>query len=290
MHLKKLAKELVEIYIESGLDMVAAGIAFYGMFSIFPAVAASIAIFGLIADPSVINDQLQLLHGVIPSDVFDIFQKQINSLLAAEDTALGWTTVVSVGLATWSARAGVASLIRGLNAIQGVPPRTGLWAILASIMLTVSLLAVALIALALVVVVPIVLNFIPYARQWGFTIALIRWGVALFVLLAALSILYRFGPNTTRRFRVGWLTPGAVLTVVFWLLASWGFSFYLANFGRYNEVYGSLGAVVAMLMWLYISSFLILLGAALNIAWLRSGIEELEVSKIGRRKKATSGT
>ena len=255
-----------KVWSKNDLDLISAGVAFYGLFSVFPAIAASIAVFGLIADPIVISQQLDLLQDVIPQDVFMLFRMQINSLLSAETATLGWASIVSIGVALWSARAGVGALIRGLNAIMGVKPRGGLQHIVAAFLITVSLIAVGLVALIMVVVAPVVLAFVPLASEITGALLALRWVVAMLVLLIALGILYRFGPNGDGRERGGIFSVGAIVAVVLWYGASWLFSFYLANFGNYNEVYGSIGAVAAMLMWMYISSYLVLLGCVLNVA------------------------
>lgn len=266
MRLWQTLRQFYRVVAATDIDLISAGVAFYAMFSVFPAIAALVAIFGLVADPVVIRDQLDLLHDVIPLDAFDLIAAQVDVLLKAGSGTLGWATVVSMAIALWSSRAGVGAIIRGLNQINGTPARHGVIHFFAVIVLTLSLIAVALVSLAMVVVAPIVVAFVPVAREWGGTIEVIRWGVALFVLLAALGILYRYGPNVPRVRRVSILSPGAVLAVVLWLGASWGFSYYLTNFGNYNRIYGSLGAIMALLMWLYITSFLVLLGAAWNLA------------------------
>ena len=249
---------------KNDLDLISAGVAFYGMFSIFPAFAASIAIFGIVADPVAIAEQLDLMRDVIPADVFTLFEAQIDRLLGAGAATLGWASIVSLAIALWSARAGVGAMLRGLNAIYAGQTRSGVRHAVTALVMTVAMIGVALIALIVVVAAPIAIAFIPLANEWSGLIELIRWAVALFVLLAALGILYRYGPNAERR--SGWITLGAFGTVGLWYLVSIAFSAYIANFGNYNQVYGSLGAVVALLMWFYLSSYLVLLGGALNVA------------------------
>jgi len=248
---------------EKNAGLISAGVAFYGLFAIFPGLAAMIAIFGLIADPVVVNGQLELMRGLMPPSVFSLFDRQINGLLDAKTATLGFTTLLSIGLALWSARTGVAALIRGLNAIFERPNRNSIRHILVALLLTVCLVGTAIIALSLVVVAPLVLAFIPFADDHNWLLDGVRWSVAVFVLLTALGLLYRYGPN--RRFkRMGWITPGSFLVAALWIGASAGFSIYVANFGTYNEVYGSLGAVIALLFWFYLSAYLIFVGAALN--------------------------
>jgi len=250
------------------MTLIAAGVAFFGVFALFPGMAAFIALFGLLADPAIVEAQFQLLQEVIPAEAYDLISAQLDSLLAARSETLGWATVFSVLLALWSARAGVAALMRGLNAIHGGVNRSGLWHYVVAFSLTLCLLGIAIAALLMVVVAPIVLALVPLPGGTGVILSVLRWAALLVIILAALGLLYRFGPNRSGLKRpaprTAWLTPGAVFVVVMWLAASVGFSAYLSNFGSYNEVYGSIGAVAAMLMWFYISAYLVLLGAVLN--------------------------
>ena len=200
---------------------------------------------------------------------YDAFEDQIVRLLTTSDGALGWASVLSIGLALWSARAGIAALMRGLNAVYDRPNRAGLRHVMVALLITVSMLGVAIVAIFSVVVIPITLNFFALGEAAEWLVTIVKWAVTFGVLVAALSILYRFGPNTKGR-RTRWLTPGAFAAVAVWGAASMLFSVYLSNFSNYNEVYGSLGAVIALLMWLYISAFVLLLGAALNVVYLRS--------------------
>jgi membrane protein len=244
------------------LSLIAAGIAFFGMFAMFPAIAALIAIFGLVSDPVVVETQLSTLDEIIPPGAYELLYDQVHRLVTAQTDTLGWTTVLSLVLALWSARAGVASLVQGLNAIHRIPNRDGIWHNLVSMTLTLSLIAIAMTALTAVIVAPIALTLAPAYFSAGWIAETIRWSVAILSLLVALGILYRFGPNGT--IKMAWVTPGAVLVIVLWIAASVGFSLYVANFDSYNRIYGSIGAVIALMMWLYISAYLILLGAALN--------------------------
>jgi membrane protein len=244
------------------MGLMAAGIAFFGMFSIFPALGALIAVFGLVADPVAVEQQLSLLDDVMPPGADALITDQVHRLVTAQTGTLGWTTGISLFLALWSARAGTASLVQGLNAIHEIPNRGGVLHALVSVMLTLSLIAIGLMALVAVIVLPIVIAFAPVAYSTAWLLELIRWIVALSALLLALGLLYRFGPNG--RTRMAWVTPGAVLVIILWVGASALFSGYLARFDSYNQIYGSIGAVIALMMWLYISAFLVLLGAAFN--------------------------
>ncbi|NSX55623.1 YihY/virulence factor BrkB family protein [Parasulfitobacter algicola] len=249
---------------EKNLSLISAGVAFFGILAVFPGIAAVIAILGIWADPTVVNVQMELLRGWIPADAFRLLNNQVTTLISARTETLSWATTVSILIAFWSARTGVSALIRGMNSIYAVPNRPTARHYASALILTGALIGVAVVALATVVVAPIVLAFLPPGAWIAQTLDGLRWVVAISVVLAGLGIVYRYGPNH-RQFRMPWVTPGAFLVVIMWAGASYGFSEYLANFGRYNQIYGSLGAVIALLMWLYISAFLILLGAALNV-------------------------
>lgn len=247
----------------ANLGLIAAGVAFFGMFAIFPAIAALIAIFGLVADPGVVEGQLELMRRVIPPDAYTLFDGQISRLLVARTETLGWATLVSTLVALWAARAGVAALMRGLNAIDGGRNRGGVRHYAVAMLLTVGLIGIMVAALLVVVIAPIALKLAAVGSSTVLVLEIVRWIAALCIVVAALSLLYRFGPNN-RGARPGWITPGAFVVLVVWIAASMGFSAYLTNFDSYNRVYGSIGAVIAMLMWLYISAYLVLLGAVLN--------------------------
>lgn len=247
----------------NNLGLVAAGVAFYSMLSVFPALAALIAILSLVADPAVVIVQLQEIRGLMPDAVYTILNKQIVTLVSASSGTLGWAGAVSLGVALWSARAGVGAMMHGLNLVYAQKGRSSIKHYLRALLLTVSLLGVGVVSLLTIVVTPIVLSFFPLGMLASFTIELLRWAIAIVVIFGGIGMLYRFGPNR-KGIRIGWLTPGAVMAGTSWAVMSIAFSFYVAHFGNYNEVYGSIGAVIAMLIWLWISSFLVLLGAALN--------------------------
>ncbi|MGJ8546292.1 MAG: YihY/virulence factor BrkB family protein [Sulfitobacter sp.] len=248
---------------ETNLSLIAAGVAFFSMLSLFPALAALIGVMGMISDPVLVVAQLEDVRGLLPTDVYEIINDQVVALVTAPRETLGWASFVSIGFALWSARAGVGAMMQGLNAAYMKRNRATAYHYLRAIMLTVSLIGVGIVALMSVVVVPVVLSIFPLGPWATWFVDVTRWSVAVLVLLGGIGLLYRYGPNR-RGSRPGLLTPGAVLAVIFWAVLSIGFSYYVANFGTYNKVYGSIGAVMAMLVWLWISSFLVLFGAALN--------------------------
>ncbi|WP_172298611.1 YihY/virulence factor BrkB family protein [Pseudoruegeria sp. HB172150] len=248
---------------ERNLDLISAGVAFWGVLAIFPAVAAVIALWGFWFDPHVIEEQMGLLETFIPNEAYKLLNDQVTALIATNNSTLGWTTIISTGFAIWSTRAGVGALLRGLNAAYGVESRKGFWPMLWAVLMTIILVAVAFFALASVVVVPIVLQFLPLGDSTQSVLSLARWLLTGTVMLLTLSLVYRYGPNHRGR-RPRWLSAGAVLALAIWAIASAGFTIYLSNFGNYNQVYGSIGAVIALLMWFWISAYTVLFGAAVN--------------------------
>lgn len=247
----------------NNLGLIAAGVAFYSMLALFPALAALIALLSLVADPEVVVLQLEEMRELMPADVYDILNVQITALVTTSSDTLGWTGAVSVAVALWSARAGVGAMIHGLNVAHGTESRATWRHYVRALMLTVSLLAVGVVALLTVVIAPVVLSFFALGAFTTVIIDLLRWATAITVILLGIGLLFRYGPN--RRPKVTrMLTPGSVLAAISWAFVSIGFSYYVAHFGNYNEVYGSIGAVIAMLVWLWISSFLVLTGASWN--------------------------
>lgn len=248
---------------ETNLALVSAGVGFFGMLSLFPAIAALIAVMSLLSDPAVVVAQLEQMQGLLPDDVYDIFHAQIVSLVTTSPDTLGLAGAISIAAALWSARAGVAAMMTGLNAVHGEKNRTTASHYMRALLLTFALVGVGVVALITLVVAPVILAFFPLGGVAGLLAEALRWAIAVSVLLAGVSVLYRFGPNRSAPHRRS-IRSGAIVAVISWALLSVLFSYYVANFGNYNQVYGSIGAVIAMLVWLWISSFLILLGAVVN--------------------------
>lgn len=242
------------------LGLIAAGVAFFGFLAIFPTVAVVISVWGFVADPAVIRGELELLQDFLPSDAFVLLSGQIDGLLSANNRQLGWTTVLSTLLAFWAARSGAASLIQGLNAVHHLPQRTGFWHQVQALLMTVLLIGLALAAMLAAVVGPLVIGLLPLGRFAAITLELANLALGAAALVLGIALTLRFGPN--RALAPPLFTRGLLLAIILWGLASRGFVVYLANFNTYNQVYGSIGAVAALLMWLYLSVYAVLIGAA----------------------------
>ncbi len=247
----------------ANLGMIAAGVAFFGFLSIFPAFAFVIAVWSFAADPAIIREELNLLADFLPPDALSLLRTQVEALLGASSD-LGWATLLSLLIAFWSARAGVAGMISGLNAVHHHPERNGVHSVLLALGLTLVLVLIALAALLAAVVVPVLLNVLPLGSFTALVLEVANTLLALGLLVLGLALTYRFGPNRPDHVRAQLFTRGLLVAVVLWFAVSRSFVVYLANFNNYNQVYGSIGAVVILMMWLYLSAYAVLLGAAVD--------------------------
>jgi membrane protein len=248
---------------EANLGMISAGVAFFGFLAIFPAVAAVIAVWGFASDPGVIRGQTQVLQDFLPPDAFRLLDGQVQALIAANGDTFGVTTIVSTLIALWSARAGVDALIQGLDAAYGTHTRGGMWHAVQAVLLTAVLICVALVSVVAAVVVPVIFALVPQLPQGASWLERTNEAVGLGVVVIGLALAYLFGPNHVGPLRPR-ILPGLILAAVLWAAVSRLFILYLSNFGSYNQIYGSIGAVVVLMMWFWFSSYAVLLGAALN--------------------------
>jgi membrane protein len=242
----------------------AAGVTFYTLLAIFPAIASLISIYGLIADPSTIAKHLSLAAGIVPDGGMQIITDQVKSLTAQPPKALGIGLIIGVATSLWSANAGIKSLMDALNAVyEEKETRSYLTRTLISFAFTLGTLVFVILAVTAVVVLPAVLTFIGFGTSLDRLLSLARWPLMLVAIAFLLAFVYRYGPSrATAKWR--WLSWGSALAALTWVLASSGFSYYVANFGSYNKTYGSLGAAVGFMTWIWISTIIVLAGAELN--------------------------
>ncbi|MGX1398286.1 membrane protein [Bradyrhizobium japonicum] len=243
---------------------LAAGMTYYSLLAIFPAIAALVAIYGLFADPSTIGKHLDDVAGFIPGGAVDVAREQLTRVATKGNKTLGFAFASGLVISLWSANAAMKSLFDTLNIVYGEQEKRGFFKLNAiSLGFTVGGIVFVLAALGGVVAVPIALQFVGLSNAADLLIRIGRWP-ALFVALAlALSCIYRFGPSREAP-RWRWITWGSAAATFLWLAASGLFSFYAANFCSFNETYGSLGAVIGFMTWLWLSAIVVLLGAELN--------------------------
>jgi len=246
------------------VSIMAAGTAFYALLSIFPGMSALISIYGLVADPATIETQLNSLSGVLPQEALKLLSDQLHTLVAAPRDKLGLGLLVSLLIALWSATSGTGSLMQALTVAYEERENRGILSFYGrAIVLTIGVGVFALLSLFLIAGIPAVIGSLPLSELWRDRISLIRWPLLAILAVAALGVLYRYGPA---RRNPCWhcLSGGTMAAAVLWLVGSAGFSFYVARFGSYDKTYGSLGAVVILLMWFYVTAYIILAGAELN--------------------------
>ncbi len=249
---------------EDRLLATAAGVVFYGLLAIFPAVTALVSSYGLFADPSTISANLQNLAVMLPDGTFAIVQDQIARVLEKGTGTLGVTFVFGLLMAIWSANAGMKAIFDALNVVYEERETRGFIRLnLTSLAFTVAALASILLMIAGVIAVPLALQRLGLGERGEWIVTLGRWPALLLFLLTALAILYRFGPSRTDA-RWQWISPGAVAATLLWLAGSALLSWYLSNFANYSATYGSLGAAIGLMTWMWMSAIIVLCGAELN--------------------------
>lgn len=243
---------------------VAGGVTFFGLLALFPAITALVSIFGLVADPAVITEQLDNMAEFVPPSALDIIRGQVEAIVNSPGTALSFAGILGLMATLWSANGGMKALMDALNVASLQDESRGFVKLnIVSLGMTLGAVVLLCALIGAIAVLPAVLDWLPLPEETRDFFSMIRWPIMFAVLLLAISLLYRWGPS--RRdpgFR--WLSPGALLAAIGLVGTSALFSFYASNFANYNETYGTLGAVVVLMMWLWISAIVILLGAELN--------------------------
>jgi membrane protein len=249
---------------DTNLSIVAAGVAFYAFLALVPALIAVVAIYGLIANPGDVRQQITSFTDALPRDAQRLLSSQLSSITRRAGTGTGVAALLAIAGALWSASSGIAALNTGLtianreNETRGPVKRR----LLALVLTTFAVVGV-LLMLALVVALPSVLESIDITGIGGTVLELARWPLLAGVLLLGLAVIFRYGPQRKRP-RWRWITPGTIVAVVVGLAASIGFSIYVNLLGNYNKTYGALGAIIIMLLWLYLMAFAVLFGGVLN--------------------------
>ena len=258
-----IGKRVVQEFGNDRVLLIAAGVTFYAILALFPAIGALVSIYGLIADPGTINDQLANLQGILPSGALDIVGEQVKRIAAKGGGTLGFTAAFGILLSIWSANGGMKAIFDALNIVyEEKEKRNFIWLNLRSLAFTAGALLFVVVALVGIVVVPAALAFLNLgSMEW--VIALLRWPILLVVVLGSLALLYRYGPSRDAA-QWRWVTSGSAVAALLWIAVSALFSWYVSSFGKYNETYGSLGAVIGFMTWIWISTTIVLLGAELN--------------------------
>jgi membrane protein len=260
---------------EDRLLATAGGVVFFGLLAVFPAVTALVSSYGLFADPSTIGANLRSLALMLPDGAFQIVQDQVARVLDKGTTALGATFLFGLALAIWSANAGVKAVIDALNVVYEVrEKRSFLRLNLLSLAFTTGGIAALLVMVGAVVAFPLALDRIGLTPEIRYIVGLARWPLLLGVLLAGLAVLYRFGPSRPPT-RGQWFGVGTLAAGLLWIAGSSLLSWYLSNFANYDATYGSLGAAIGLMMWMWMSAIIVLYGAELNSEIERSSTTDM---------------
>jgi membrane protein len=243
---------------------IAGGVAFFVLLAIFPAITALVSAYALFFNAATIIDNLSVLNVVVPGNVLSIVHEQASRIASNSGRALSTGLVVGLMVSLWSAMSGVKAIIDALNVIyEQKESRSFIELNLVALAFTLAGFAAFLLAIGAIVVLPLVLSPIGLGSLTETLTRIARWPVLFLVLLMGLAVLYRYGPDR-RAARWQWVSVGSVFAAVTWIVASFLFSWYLTSFANYNATYGSLGAVVGLMIWLWISTIVVLLGAELN--------------------------
>jgi membrane protein len=249
---------------EDRIPLIAAGVTFYILLSIFPGIAALISIYGLFANPADIANHLDTLANVAPGGAIDLLRDEMTRLASQGGTTLGVSFFISLVLSLWTASSGVKGLFDALNIVYKEEENRGfLKYYLSALTFTLCFIIFILLSIAIVVALPVALNYIPLPGVTDLLVRFARWPILFALMAFALAVLYRYGPSRTRP-RWRWITWGSAFATLAWLGASVLFSWYVANFGSYNKTYGSLGAVIGFMTWIWISIIVVLVGAKLD--------------------------
>ncbi len=254
--------------------LIAAGTAFFGLLAIFPAMTALVSLYGLVADAVTIRDHVEAMRGLVPESGLEMVQSQLERIVEQGGTANGITFLIGLATALWSANAGMKSLFEAMNvAYDETETRSFLWRTLVSLGLTLGAMLMLVLFMVAIAVVPAVTAFMGLegAAQW--LASLLRWPMILVLAGGALAVLYWFGPSREKA-QWRWISPGSIFASISWIAVSIVLSWYLANFANYNETYGSLGAIIGLMMWFWLSALVILVGAELNAVLDRQPTED----------------
>jgi len=237
---------------------------FYGLLALFPAITALVSSYALFAKPSTINDHLSMLSDVLPAGAFDIVKEQVGRVLAKGNLKLGTAFGASLLLAIWSANSGMKAIIDALNVVYNEKEKRGFFKLNAvSLAFTFGGLVAVLVAIGAVVALPIVLSTVGLGSITDTLFRIGRWPLLILMMLFGLAVLYRYGPSR-RSPEWQWLSVGSLFATLTWLAGSALLSYYLANYANYDATYGSLGAAIGLMIWMWMSTIVVLLGAELN--------------------------
>ena len=260
----EISKNVVRRVGRHNLSLVAAGVAFYAMTAIFPAIAALVSVYGLFGDPRAIEQQIASYSDLLPTNSLKLLTDALENFAGNSNSTLNVALIISVGLASWSAKAGVSSLMTGLNiANETVEKRSFIVQQIVALALTVGATILAIVGLAAFALLPTLLRFLPLTEGDKSLLGLARWPLLAILVCFGLAVTYRLGPSMEHP-TWKWVTWGAAIATALWLAASALFSSYVSHFGSYDATYGALAAPVILLLWFWLGALAVLAGAEID--------------------------
>lgn len=258
---------LRRVWIAIGKDnvsLVSAGLAMYALLAVFPSLAAAVSIYGIFASPGDVIRDMNAFAGILPPGTWDIFSKQLQEVASHAGSTLTATAAAALLISLWSGRSGMAALITATNIAYSEPEKRGFFRlILLSLAFTAGSILAFLLMLLLGVAVPLVVKALGMSRGSELVVGILRWILLWLVAIVGLAVIYRYAPARNRP-QWRWVTWGSVIASTLWLVGSLLFAVYVRTFASYGKTYGAVGGVIALLMWFYVSSFTIVLGAEIN--------------------------
>lgn len=263
---------------DNNIFLASSGVSYAVLVALFPGLAALVSIYGLVMDPHQIEQQVNALSGVLPGQTRQMISQELHQLVSSSNGALGFGAAAGLLLALWSASRGMSGMMNALNMAYEQPERRSLVKYNGiAMVLTIGLIAAGIVAIALIAGLPAAAQFMGLGGVYKWLTLVVQWPLLIVLVMAVLAVLYRYAPDR-REPQWRWISPGATTATVLWIIASIGFTVYVTNFSTYNKTYGSLGGAVVLLTWLYISAFVVLLGAVINAQ-----------SELQTRKDTTTG-
>lgn len=249
---------------KKNIFLVSGGVSYSVLVALFPGLAAMVSIYGLLLDPGQIEKQVGALAGILPDQSRELLSSELHQLASASSNTLGLGAIIGLLLALWTASRGMSGMMSALDiAYEEEERRSFIRFNLIALVLTLGAIIGGLIAVTLVAILPAAVQFLGLDPTTKWLLLLVQWPILIVLLLIGLAVLYRYGPDREKA-QWHWVSPGAIVATLLWIIASVGFTVYVANFSSYDKTYGSLGGAVIMLTWLYMSTFVVLLGAVIN--------------------------
>lgn len=255
---------VVEAVIADRVTLIAAGVTYFLLLSLFPALAALVALYGFIADPAMIMDHIGFLASVFPSGTFDLILNQLTALTQQKSSTLSFAFVTGLVVALWTANSGMKALFDAMNvAYQEKEKRSFIRLNFSSFIFTLGALVIAIVLIGAMGVLPALLSYLSLARWQELLARYARWPFIVIFIGCGISVIHRYGPSREKA-KLRWLNWGVTFSTILWLAASVLFSFYLENFANYNATYGTLGATIGLMVWVWLSVIILIVGAAIN--------------------------